>query len=217
MRNGDTTAPQWRRFMWETMLPLGDTPDAHTLTVPSSAPETLDLMAMYPGPIAATHKLRCTDGRFYTHFGAMDGFWSRSIDPGCFDYHLWTPTTMYYFGFQDGQGLHWAVPPTLALPRFWNPDVPYRRESVEFYLHRYNIHDVRLESVQTLITAERVIEQGELLYKLYGLMGTVSETWWLSPSIPIQGGGHAPGMRGALFVHEGGGMTGWEFTEWVPK
>jgi hypothetical protein len=190
---------------------------ASAVAAPAS-PAAIDLMTLYPGPIAATHKLRCTDGRFYTYYGDMEGFWWRSIDPGCFDVHLWTSDMQYYFGWQTPHdGIHWVVPPTLALPRYWDPSKPYRRESYEFNVNVRSPHNVRLETVLTLITIDSVTERGEQLYRLYGLTGTESETWYLSPALPVEGGGTAPGMRGVVFMKDGQTTAVWEFDAWVAK
>jgi hypothetical protein len=187
------------------------------------APETIiDLADYYPGPLARTHALRAVDGRYYRFRGDVThGVWSRSIDPGCVDHHLWTPEGMYYLGWEQPGEWHWSVPPELVLPRFWNPATHWMRTYQYVLANRLTTGSNTFTVEPFTVKLDRVTVNGELLFYARGTnheggLGAAGEEWWLSPTLAVRGGGCSPGLRGFRLI-SGGQITGTaEFVEWVP-
>jgi hypothetical protein len=181
--------------------------------------EMIDLADYFPGPLARTHVLRALDGRHY-HFSGdpTSGVWVRSLDPGFYDYHLWQPDGMYYLGWQTPAAVYWSVPPELALPRYWDPRAPWSRIYPNVVAKRSADGTTTIQSSIITITVRRVIQQGEpLIYMTGGTEGADMEQWWISPSLPVRGGGVSPGFRGFQMT-TGTTTTGMaEFLEWVPR
>ena len=178
----------------------------------------LDLATVYPGPLAASHDLLAVDGRRYTFTGDVTGgLWTRSLEPGCTDVHVWTPEGGYYLGWVVPGELHWATPPERVMPRWWDPAIPWEATFPHYVqAHRTAAGGNTFSDTVLTITIRSVVEQGEPLIYIGGGEGELHEHWWLSRTLPIRGGGCAPGIRGFLLLAAGQVTGSAEFTEWVP-
>ena len=129
--------------------------------------QIIDMSAIYPGPLALTHTLLATDGRHYSFSGdTVSGVWSRSIDPGYIDYHVWEPDGMYYMGWLTPGELHWAAPPSFAFPRFWD-QAPWTRTAPYTLAHRTAAGDT-IASYDLTISLRRVVIKEERLSRRTG-------------------------------------------------
>jgi hypothetical protein len=205
-----------KKLMVATMLVLG------SFAATAARAETIDLADYFPGRLAQTHTLRATDGRHYRFEGdVVNGLWSRSVDPGCTDYQVWAPDGMYYLGWVCPGEVHWSVPPEHIAPRHWDTASPWMTTYTSMRANRTPAGDTLTYSTVT-ITLQATSANGEsLIYASYVSVSaagvTDQEHWWLSPCIPVRGGGCAPGIRGYMTIG-GGVVTGTgEFVEWVPK